>query len=153
MVKADGEGPVADKIAICHWSNSGQWNIITVSSSALEGHDNHRFDIWPPVDGMTDGKNWGRGENVYVNGCQTTDIDNVLPSPEPTLTASPSPTVSVTPTPEPTVTVTATATATATPPIQPTPEPCPPAVTDAAVIFPVTALLLATAAWGLRRGR
>lgn len=154
MIRADGEGDpamlTADKIAICHWSNGGYWNMIEVSESALAGHDNHQFDIWPPVEGVTDGQNWGRGEAVYLNGCDVTThpMPTASPSPSPSVTSSPStePTVSLSPSPEPTVTVTATAE-----PIPPTP--CPTVTADAAVMIPMVAAVLASMAWGFRRRR
>jgi hypothetical protein len=147
------EPEAVTKIFICHWAKSGHWNGISVSVEALEGHEEHQFDIWPPFEDITDGQNWGRGENVYVNGCMTTDIDNTLPSPEPTESASPSPTVSVTPTPEPTVTVTATATATAVPPEPTVPPICPSPVNEAAILVPIVLLMVASARWQRFRRR
>ena len=151
-MKVDGEGAVkADKIVVCHWANGGHWNQITVSVNALNGHENHQWDIWPAVDGVTDGQNWNRGENVYANGCETTRPGQPLPTPEPTPSESvaPSPTVTPTPTPEPTVTVTATATAVPTP----TPTECEPGVNEAAVLVPIAAALVVAAMWDRWRKR
>ena len=79
---------MGNKLTICHWNNGGSWEAIEVSTSALSGHENHSTDIWPPVEDVTNGNNWPRGEAVYLNACA---IAVVTPSPEPT----PSPTSSL----------------------------------------------------------
>lgn len=129
-MRTDGLAAPESKITICHWANGGHWNTITISYSALEGHDNHDLDIWPPVPGETPGHNWPQGESVYANDCA------IATTPTPTATATPTeaPTASETPTldptsnptvsepPSPTVGPTMTVTATATaPPVTPTP--------------------------------
>ena len=138
-MRADGEGPVSDKILICHWANGGHWNSINVSVEALEGHENHVWDIWPAVDGVTEGQNWNRGENVYVNGCETTRPGQPLPTPEPT----PSESVA----PSPTITVTATAVPT------PAPTECETGVNEAALLVPLSVALAAAAMWDRWRRR
>jgi hypothetical protein len=145
-MRRDGEGAVSDKIFICHWKNSGEWVGIAINTSALDGHENHDFDIWPPVDGVTDGMNWDLGEDILVNGCETTDRPTPTASvtPEPTMSESASPTVSLSPTPKPTVTVTAVP--------SPIPTECE-TVNETAVLFPIAIALMMAAGWDLWRRR
>lgn len=87
----------SDKLVICHWQgDGGVWEAISVSHSALNGHDNHDFDIWPPVTGVTPGHNWENGSDVYLAGC----VLGANPSPTPTGsesgTSEPSPTQTAT---------------------------------------------------------
>ena len=77
---------MGNRITICHWDDGGHWNAIEVSTNALSGHDNHEVDIWPSIPNVTAGKNWPRGEAVYLNGCQ---IDaEVVPTPSPSPSSS-----------------------------------------------------------------
>lgn len=75
---------MGNRITICHWDNGGHWNAIEISTSALNGHDNHDLDIWPPIEDVTPGQNWPQGEAVYLNGCVLAST----PSPGPTSTSS-----------------------------------------------------------------
>jgi hypothetical protein len=74
-------------ITICHWTDGGMWEAITVNHNALEGHQNH-FDIWPPVPDVTQGQNWPVGEDVYINGCALQAQPSPSPSPGPSLPES-----------------------------------------------------------------
>lgn len=62
-------GPDPDKLTICHANADGSWSEITVDENALNGHQNHGDDIWPPYEGITEGSNWPEGEDIFLNGC------------------------------------------------------------------------------------
>jgi hypothetical protein len=76
---------MGNKITICHWNEGGSWDAIEISTEALNGHDNHGMDIWPPVADVTPGMNWPKGETVYLNGCAIQAIESPSPSPSPSL--------------------------------------------------------------------
>ena len=84
---------MGNRIVVCHWNNGGGWDAIEVSTSALGGHENHERDIWPPVEGVTGGQNWERGEDVWVNGCAVAASPEPTPSVTGTQTPSPSSTL------------------------------------------------------------
>lgn len=82
-----------NKIIICHWqSDGGYWQAIEINHNALNGHDNHSYDVWPPVEDVTDGSNWPAGENMYLNDCTLTAEITESPSPEPSPTGTLPPT-------------------------------------------------------------
>lgn len=78
-----------DRITICHWSEGGHWEALNVPHQALEGHDNHDMDVWPPVEGVTDGQNWPRGQSMYINDCTLTASATPTPEPSPSGTLPP----------------------------------------------------------------
>jgi hypothetical protein len=77
---------MGNRITVCHWDGSGHWDAIEISTSALNGHDNHDLDIWAPVEGVTPGHNWPQGETIYLNGCVLEAQASPSPTPSPTST-------------------------------------------------------------------
>jgi LPXTG-motif cell wall-anchored protein len=86
---------MGNNVTICHFNQGGYWDAVTVSTNALNGHDNHELDIWPPIEDTTEGSNWPGGEAVYLNGCVLAATPEPTPTPTDTATgtASPSPTL------------------------------------------------------------
>lgn len=78
---------MGNRIVVCHWNNGGGWDAIEVSTSALGGHSNHNRDIWPPVEGVSEGQNWPDGEDIWLNDCaiETTATESPSPSASGTL--------------------------------------------------------------------
>lgn len=71
------------EIIICHW-NEGESTYVQqqLPIPALAGHEQHPQDIWPPLDGATDGQNWtALGQVIWENGCELpeTGVDSVIP--------------------------------------------------------------------------
>lgn len=94
----------ANSLVICHWTQgSGHWEPITVNHSALNGHEQHSLDVWPPVEDITDGMNWPEGETLYLSMCALTTAPSESPSPSPSpsgskSTTTPAPTDTLPPT-------------------------------------------------------
>jgi LPXTG-motif cell wall-anchored protein len=93
----------SNSLVICHWTNgTGHWEAITVNHNALNGHEQHSLDVWPPVDDITDGMNWPEGETLYLSNCTFATSPSESPSPSPsessTGTATPAPTDTLPPT-------------------------------------------------------
>ena len=82
---------MGNRVVICHWNNGGGWDAIEISTSALGGHDQHERDIWPPIEGVSDGQNWEQLGAVWDNGCRIEATPSPSPSPTSSSTASPSP--------------------------------------------------------------
>jgi hypothetical protein len=84
-----------NKIIICHWNNgAGHWEAMEINHNGLNGHDNHEYDVWPPVEDVTEGSNWPQGEDMYLNDCAL----NATASPSPEPSPEPSPTGTLPPT-------------------------------------------------------
>jgi len=79
---------MGNQITICHYNESGHWDAIEVATSALNGHDGHDLDIWGPVEGVTPGHNWPKGEAIYLNGCVLETTVDPSPSPSPSPSSS-----------------------------------------------------------------
>jgi hypothetical protein len=87
MMSLDGQDSVIvpvgnNKIIICHWEGEGgAWQAIEINHNGLNGHDNHDYDVWPPVEGVTDGQNWPKGEDMYLNDCTLNATATATPEP------------------------------------------------------------------------
>jgi hypothetical protein len=75
-------GPPEGEVTICHW-NEGESQYVqeTLPLPALAGHAQHSEDIWPPVEGWPDGKNWDVGQPWWEAGCEVP----TAPTPTPPL--------------------------------------------------------------------
>jgi len=78
------------RIVICHWDeDGGYWQALDIPHQALNGHENHEYDVWPAVTDVTPGQNWPEGEEMYLNDCTLTASATPSPEPSPTETLPP----------------------------------------------------------------
>jgi LPXTG-motif cell wall-anchored protein len=86
-------------VVVCHWNNGGGWDALDVATSALNGHEQHDRDIWPPVGGVSEGQNWPDGEDIWLNDCRLQATPEPSQSATSSGTAPPSNSASVSATP------------------------------------------------------
>lgn len=74
-------GPPGELVVVCHWDDgANQYEQLTLPLPALAGHAQHPEDIWPPVPGWPEGKNWDVGQPWWEAGCEVP----TAPTPTPT---------------------------------------------------------------------